>query len=63
MSTYWIFKDIEGDEYLPMDNKKKLNISAFLDDTGKITQIPVPNKTKIPVLAYLGSKFDKDRFC
>lgn len=42
--------------------KKKLNISAFLDDTGKITQIPVPNKTKIPVLAYLGSKFDKDRF-
>lgn len=41
--------------------KKKINISAFLDDTGKIAQIPVPNRTKIPVLAYLAGKFEEDR--
>ena len=41
--------------------KKKINISIFLDDVGKITQIPVPNRTKIPVLTYLASKFEEDR--
>jgi hypothetical protein len=40
---------------------EKINISAFLDDTGKIVQLPVPNKTKIPVLAYLASKFEEER--
>jgi hypothetical protein len=40
---------------------KKVNISAFLDDAGKIVQLPAPNKTKIPVLAYLAEKFDRDR--
>ncbi len=40
---------------------KKINISVFLDDAGKIVQIPVPNRTKIPVLAYLASKFEEDR--
>jgi hypothetical protein len=32
-----------------------------LDDEGKIKQIPVPNRTKIPVLAYLAGKFEEDR--
>ncbi|KJS83828.1 MAG: hypothetical protein JM58_11905 [Peptococcaceae bacterium BICA1-8] len=41
--------------------KKEINISVFLDDAGKIVQIPVPNRTKIPVLAYLASKFEEDR--
>ncbi|AOT69654.1 DUF2087 domain-containing protein [Geosporobacter ferrireducens] len=41
--------------------KRKINISIFLDDTGKIVQIPVPNRTKIPVLSYLTSKFENDR--
>jgi hypothetical protein len=41
--------------------KKKNSISIFLDDAGKIAQIPVPNKTKIPVLAYLASKFEENR--
>lgn len=41
--------------------KKKVNISVFLDDTGKIKQIPAPNRTKMPVLAYLCSKFEQDR--
>jgi hypothetical protein len=40
---------------------EKVNISAFLDDAGKIVQLPAPNKTKIPVLAYLAEKFDRDR--
>lgn len=42
------------------NTKKKINISIFLDDSGKIAQIPVPNRTKIPILAYLTSKFEKD---
>jgi hypothetical protein len=42
--------------------KKGTNISVFLDEAGKITQIPVPNRTRIPVLAYLASKFEGDRF-
>lgn len=40
---------------------KKVNIAIFLDDTGRITQIPVPRRTKLPVLAYLASKFEEDR--
>lgn len=42
--------------------KQKNDISIFLDVAGKITQIPVPNRTKVPVLAYLVSKFEEDRF-
>lgn len=42
--------------------KQKIDISVFLDDAGKIMQIPVPNRTKIPVLAYLVSKFEEDQF-
>lgn len=40
---------------------KSRNISVFLDDTGRIVQLPVPNRTKIPVLAYLASKFATGR--
>lgn len=42
-------------------DSEKVNISVFLNDADKITQLPVPNKTKIPVLAYLAGKFDEDR--
>lgn len=44
-----------------VETKKRANISAFMDDDGRITQIPVPNRTKIPVLAYLAGKFEEDR--
>lgn len=40
---------------------EKVNISMFLDDAGRIEQIPVPNKTKLPVLAYLAEKFERNR--
>lgn len=42
-------------------SKKKANISVFLDDDGKITRIPVPNRTRVPVLRYLAGKFEEDR--
>ena len=42
-------------------SKKNISISAFLDETGKIKQLPVPNRTKMPVLAYLAEKFEEDR--
>lgn len=44
-----------------MVKPKKINISAFLDDAGKIAQIPVPNRKKIPVLAYLACKFEQEQ--
>lgn len=40
---------------------KTTNISVFLDKDGKIKRIPVPNRTKIPLLRYLAEKFKKDR--
>lgn len=40
---------------------KNVNINAFLDDTGKIKQIPVPSRTKVPVLKYLAGKFEPGR--
>jgi len=42
-------------------SKRNDNIAVFLDDFGRIVRIPVPNRTKIPVLAYLAEKFDKER--
>lgn len=42
-----------------MSKSKKINISGFLDDDGKIAQLPVPNRTKIPVLGYLAGKFNE----
>lgn len=44
-----------------MESKKKISISTFLDDVGKIVRIPAPNRTKIPVLDYLAGKFEEDR--
>ncbi|MGE5415436.1 MAG: DUF2087 domain-containing protein [Acidobacteriota bacterium] len=44
-----------------MSKKKSINISVFLNDEGKIVQIPSPNRTKLPVLAYLASKFEEGR--
>ena len=41
--------------------KKKINISIFLDNAGKIAQVPVRDRTKIPVLSYLADKFEEDR--
>lgn len=43
-----------------MDNEK-VNIFVFLDSTGKIAQLPVPNKTKILILGYLAEKFDENK--
>lgn len=40
---------------------KPTNISVFLDHNGKIARIPVPNRTKIPLLRYLAEQFEKDR--
>jgi hypothetical protein len=40
---------------------KAVSISTFLDDAGKIVRIPAPNRTKIPTLAYLASKFEEGR--
>ena len=36
-------------------------IAVFLDSDGRIKQLPVPNRTKVPVLAYLAEKFDAGR--
>ena len=45
-----------------MDDKtKKVSLVAFINHKGKIVQIPVPKRTKTPVLAYLASKFEEDR--
>lgn len=43
------------------DEKKEVNITAFLDEEGKIKQWPAASKTKIAVVAYLAGKFEKDR--
>lgn len=37
------------------------NIAVFLDNEGRIIQVPKPNRTKIPLLAYLASKFEEGR--
>jgi hypothetical protein len=41
--------------------QKKISISAFLDKDGRIVQLPAPNRTKIPTLAYLAGKFEESR--
>lgn len=40
---------------------KKIDISGFLDNEGKIVQIPVPLRKKTAILAYLAGKFEKNR--
>nr|WP_312579820.1 DUF2087 domain-containing protein [Sedimentibacter sp.] len=37
------------------------SIKPFLDDDGKIKQVPVPNKNKIQVLDYLANKFEQGK--
>jgi hypothetical protein len=41
--------------------KKKINIAIFVNDHGQVTRVPSPNRTRIPVLAYLASKFEPNR--
>jgi hypothetical protein len=41
--------------------KKQVNIAVFLDGEGRIRQIPVPTRTKLPILAYLAGKFEAGR--
>jgi len=43
------------------ETKKIINIAAFLDDAGKIVQIPAPSRTRIPTIAYLASKFEEEQ--
>ena len=43
------------------DIKKEVNISAFLDEEGKIKQWPAASKNKIAIVGYLASKFEKNR--
>lgn len=40
---------------------KNTSIRVFLDSSGKITKIPVPERTKLPLLRYLAGKFEADR--
>jgi len=40
---------------------KNVSIAVFLDCDGRVKQIPVPSRTKLPVLAYLTGKFEPDR--
>ena len=42
-------------------SEKSNNISIFLDEVGRIAQIPKPNRTKIPILDYLAGKFEQNR--
>ncbi len=37
------------------------SIAIFLDESGKIKQVPVPNRKRIPLLKYLADKFEADR--
>ena len=52
-------KNINWDVKIKNDMK---NIKQFLDNDGKIRQIPAPNKTKLQVLDYLNSKFELGKF-
>ena len=40
--------------------KQQVKITQFLDDTGKITQLPSKQNTKLAVLEYLAEKFALD---
>ncbi len=44
-----------------MSKEKSVNIDVFLDGGGRIKQLPVPSRTKLPVLAYLTGKFEPGR--
>ncbi|BAL00370.1 hypothetical protein OBV_31710 [Oscillibacter valericigenes Sjm18-20] len=38
--------------------KKKIRITPFLDDAGRITQLPSKQKPRLAVLEYLAGKFE-----
>ena len=40
---------------------KSTSIRIFLDSNGKITKIPVPARTKLPLLQYVAEKFEPSR--
>lgn len=40
--------------------EQKLNIKRFLDDSGKIVQLPQKHKVKYALLEYLAEKFESD---
>jgi len=40
---------------------KNINIQVFLDEKGRIIQLPIPNRTRRPVVAYLADKFAPER--
>ena len=40
--------------------KSAVNISRFLDEAGRITQLPVRLKPRLALLAYLADKFEPD---
>lgn len=40
--------------------EQKLNIKQFLDDSGKITQLPQKHKVKYALLEYLAEKFESN---
>ena len=42
-------------------SKRPVSITAFLDEQGRLKQLPVPNKTKIPALTYMAEKFEQGR--
>lgn len=40
-------------------SESSVSIKQFLDSEGRIKQLPVPNRTKIPVLKFIAGKFEK----
>ncbi|MEA4973050.1 MAG: DUF2087 domain-containing protein [Candidatus Metalachnospira sp.] len=41
--------------------EQKIDIKRFLDDSGKIMQLPQKQRTRIAVLSYLAEKFEENR--
>lgn len=41
--------------------EQKTKIEQFLDNSGKITQLPQKQKARVALLEYLAGKFDPDR--
>lgn len=44
-----------------METKRNTSIAAFLDVEGKIKQWPAHDRSRLPVMDYLCSKFEEDR--
>jgi len=41
--------------------EQKINIKMFLDNSGKIIQLPQKQKKRVAVLSYLADKFEENR--